>query len=294
MSTKNGLPYYKRYPRDFIEGTIGMPFELKGAYSVLLDLIYMQGGELPDDSRYISGLMGLSVRKWNSIRKDLIEMGKIQVNGEFLTNYRAIIELESLGKLQDKQRENRSRPNKNKDLQKPRFDHTEPEPDTESNTATASLHDSARDAAAGGGRMSENPADFDDVPATDRAPQARPGEMSIDQLYDEVLAAAGLRGGRLPSHWIPPGATNRIMRWRTELGLTDAQIIETVRENRKHHDSAPNRPSAYDRPMADLSSEVKAPPLKPAAPRPSFSKRPNEPKPVWQQVSDRLKTGNQR
>lgn len=80
----NGLPYYKAYPRDFIEGTIGMPFEIKCAYRVVLDLIYMQGGELPDDARYISGLLGCSVRKWKSIRSALIQAGKIHVSGEFL------------------------------------------------------------------------------------------------------------------------------------------------------------------------------------------------------------------
>ena len=127
----NGLPYYKAYPRDFIEGTIGMPLELKGAYRIVLDLIYMQGGELPDDSRYISGLLNCSMRKWASLRNQLIELGKLQVSGEFLTNYRAISELETLSKLQDKQRENRSKSNKNKDLQKPWSDHTEPEPDTD-------------------------------------------------------------------------------------------------------------------------------------------------------------------
>lgn len=135
-SKKNGLPYYKRYPRDFIEGTIGMSFELKAAYSLVLDLIYMQGGNLPDDARYISGLLGLSVRKWNSIREDLIERDKIQVSGKFLTNYRAVIELESLRSLQDKQSENRSRPNKNKDLQSPRSDHTEPEPEPDISSLT--------------------------------------------------------------------------------------------------------------------------------------------------------------
>lgn len=127
----NGLPFYKRYPRDFIEGTIGMPFELKTTYSFILDLIYMQGGELPDDPRYISGLLGCSVRKWNLLRDQLISHGKIHVKNNFLTNYRAVSELESLVKHQDKQRENRSRSNKNKDLQKPWTDHTEPEPDTE-------------------------------------------------------------------------------------------------------------------------------------------------------------------
>lgn len=83
----NGLPYYKRYPRDFIEGTIGMPFEVKAAYSIILDLIYMQGGNLPDDPRYISGLLGVSVRKWGALRLALIESGKITVNGDYLRNH---------------------------------------------------------------------------------------------------------------------------------------------------------------------------------------------------------------
>lgn len=139
----NGLPYYKRYPRDFIEGTIGLSFELKATYSIILDLIYMQGGNLPDDPRYISGLLGVSVRKWNSLRSQLVDAGKIQITGEFLTNYRAVTELESLSKYQDKQAENRSRPNKNKDLQSPKqspkHHHTEPDTDIEDTNVSLSL-----------------------------------------------------------------------------------------------------------------------------------------------------------
>ena len=123
----NGLPYYKAYPRDFIEGTIGMSFELKAAYRLVLDLIYMQAGELPDDARYISGLLGCTVRKWNSLRDELVSQGKVEVSGKFLTNKRANIELESLGKIQEKQRENRSRPNKNNEIESPPFNHTEPD-----------------------------------------------------------------------------------------------------------------------------------------------------------------------
>jgi uncharacterized protein YdaU (DUF1376 family) len=152
----NGLPYYKAYPRDFIEGTIGMPFEMKCAYRVILDLIYMQGGNLPDDPRYISGLLGCSIRKWKSVRDFLVAADKIQVSGDFLTNYRAEKELETLAKLQDKQRENRARPNKNKGLEKPRCDQPEPEPDTLKREANASPKKRAS-------RLSENwvlPADW--------------------------------------------------------------------------------------------------------------------------------------
>ena len=123
----NGLPYYKSYPRDFIEGTIGLTFEVKAAYRLVLDLVYMQGGNLPDDPRYISGLLGLSVRKWKDIRGQLVSAGKLAVNGEFLTNYRAVKELEMLSSFQEKQSENRSRPNKNKEIESPRSHHTEPD-----------------------------------------------------------------------------------------------------------------------------------------------------------------------
>lgn len=135
---KNGLPYYKAYPRDFIEGTIGMPFELKGAYRLVLDLIYMQGGKLPDDPRYISGLLGCSIRKWKSLRSELVQLGKIKVSGEFLTNYRAEKELETLAKLQEKQSEKASRSRKNKDLQKPQQSQPEPEPEPYSSDTNVS------------------------------------------------------------------------------------------------------------------------------------------------------------
>ena len=125
----NGLPYYKAYPRDFIEGTIGMPLELKGAYRVLLDLIYMQGGRLKDDPRYISGLLGCSVRAWKKHRSALIDQHKIIVENGIISNFRADKELETLRKYQVQQSENRRAVNKNNRLEKPSSDHTEPEPE---------------------------------------------------------------------------------------------------------------------------------------------------------------------
>lgn len=125
----NGLPYYKAYPRDFIEGTVGMPFELKGAYRLLLDLIYMHGGDLPDEPRYISGLLGMSVRKWKDVRDRLIEAGKITSKGTSISNERADKELEISRLSRDKQRENRIGSRKNNGLQKPNQNHTDTDTD---------------------------------------------------------------------------------------------------------------------------------------------------------------------
>ena len=130
----NGLPYYKRFPKDFLDGTVLLPFELKGAYGIVLDLIYMHGGKLPNNSRYISGQLSVSVRKWNSFKLALIEADKIQVTGEFIQNYRAVIELETLSKFQNKQRENRSHPNKINGLQTPKLDHSRDYTDTDTDT----------------------------------------------------------------------------------------------------------------------------------------------------------------
>lgn len=129
----NGLPYYKAYPRDFLDGTAGMEFEVKGAYRILLDLIYMHGGRLVDDPRFIAGHMGCSVKKWNGLRAAVIATGKIVVSGGYLGNLRADKELDSLKSFSDKQRENARQPRKNKSLEKataePRLSHTDTDTD---------------------------------------------------------------------------------------------------------------------------------------------------------------------
>lgn len=129
----SGLPYYKAYPRDFLEGTVGMSLELKGAYRLLLDLIYMHSGKLPDDARFISGHLGCSVRAWNGLRKTLSDMGKIVCENGIISNFRASFELHNLEIIQDKQRKNASKPRKNNGLTvamaEPKPSHTEPDTD---------------------------------------------------------------------------------------------------------------------------------------------------------------------
>jgi len=138
----NGLPYYKAYPRDFFEGTVAMPFDLKSAYRLILDLIYMHGGSLPDEPRFIAGNLGCSVRAWSGYRAKLIGMGKISADLGIISNLRANKELDNLGMFQDKQRENASKPRKRNRLAsamaEPKPSHTEPEPDTVKREAKAS------------------------------------------------------------------------------------------------------------------------------------------------------------
>lgn len=87
--------WYKRCGADFIHGTMMLTLEEKGAYSLCLDLIYDRGGPIADDARWLSGVCGVSIRKWNSIRERLVSLGKIQVQDGYLSNARADFELVS-------------------------------------------------------------------------------------------------------------------------------------------------------------------------------------------------------
>ena len=90
--------WYKRYPADFIHGTMGLTLEEKGAYSLCLDLIYVRGEPIPDDARWLSGVCGVSVRKWKSLRASLIEAGKLHEIDSCLDNSRAKKENENYAK----------------------------------------------------------------------------------------------------------------------------------------------------------------------------------------------------
>jgi uncharacterized protein YdaU (DUF1376 family) len=85
--------WYKRCGADFIHGTMMLSLEEKGAYSLCLDLIYDRGEPIPDDARWLSGVCGVSIRKWGTIRARLISLGKIVALNGLLSNSRADFEL---------------------------------------------------------------------------------------------------------------------------------------------------------------------------------------------------------
>jgi uncharacterized protein YdaU (DUF1376 family) len=138
------LPYYKRFPRDFLDGTIGLCLETKGAYAIVLDLIYMRDGRLADDARYIAGQLGCSVRKWTAIRKELVEKGKIQCLDGIISNFRADYLTEESRKYQDNQREIAGLPRKNNALRQPKPSQSESEAELKKEKTTSSPKKGAR------------------------------------------------------------------------------------------------------------------------------------------------------
>ncbi|MCV2865011.1 hypothetical protein [Defluviimonas sp. WL0075] len=84
----------------------------------------------------------------------------------------------------------------------------------------------------------------------------------ITNLYDRVVAAAGLQVGTIPTYWMPPTAIYHVARWR-DLGLFDDEIVEIVRNQRRNHAEPPSGPKAFDRAMQICSSTKSLPKLEP-------------------------------
>lgn len=245
----NGLPYYKAYPRDFIEGTIGMPFELKAAYRLVLDLIYMQGGGLPDDPSYIAALLGCSKRAWTSYRAKLLDLGKIRLEDGLLRNYRADIELQTLAKLSRTQAEKRLGKSKNNALPEPQLNHTEsePEPDKKDDVDDARAGDPA--GSGDGGRAEVIP-----LRVVSSQPEPEPDDAT---LFDLVLDAAGIREVR--GYWMPPAAIIEVGRWRPRFNLTAAQIVEAIRASRKAHQEPVRGPRGLERMLESYAAALHRP-----------------------------------
>lgn len=232
--SQNGLPYYKAYPRDFFEGTRGMPGELKGAYRMVLDLIYQHGGRLPNDARHIAGELGYSVRKWNSILSELVALGKLRCDLGIISNFRADKELVATRSYQDKQRENASKTRENNNIpeamakprDKPKPSHTEPD--------------------------------------TDKKKEEEEEYAREPSFFRRVQAAAGYNPDDVtPTHWMPPKAELEVLAWLDLPGMTEDLALRHVAESTRAKGRA-NGPRAFRDGIRALSAQATAPPLTPA------------------------------
>lgn len=108
--------YFRFYPRDFFDGTVGLTLETKGAYALVIALMHQHDGKLPDDGRYISGHIGCSLRKWNELKRELLIRGKVTLSHGYLENMRVINDQLAKDNFIAKQTENGSKPKKNNGL----------------------------------------------------------------------------------------------------------------------------------------------------------------------------------
>jgi len=102
-----GHPWYKRFPSDFVAGTLGLSLEEKGAYSLLIDLMHDRGGPLDKDLKALSIAFGCSPPRVERILAALLAKGKLIETAEGrLSNPRVEHDLQAAAVLREKQRQN--------------------------------------------------------------------------------------------------------------------------------------------------------------------------------------------
>lgn len=89
------MKWYKHDPEAFKGGTLGLSLEEIGAYVLILDDIYARETGIPDDQGYGCRLLRCDPRVWRRVRARLVHLGKLQVQGQTLTNLRAMSEISS-------------------------------------------------------------------------------------------------------------------------------------------------------------------------------------------------------
>ena len=89
------MKWYKRDPDAALVGMRPLSDAQYKAYNVIIDLLYSRDGKVPDLERFMCSQLDWDPRKWRRVRGELLALGKIQLEGNFLTNYRATSEITS-------------------------------------------------------------------------------------------------------------------------------------------------------------------------------------------------------
>jgi uncharacterized protein YdaU (DUF1376 family) len=248
----NGLPWYQRFPRDLIEGTVGMPYDVKMQYWALLDLIYLYNNALPDDANFICGTFNCSKQLWRKVRAELVSREKVQINNGIISNKRAENILESSKKYSNKQANNRANPNKNNTLPTP-----EPSPDAHQKRTKVEPPQPHTQEQGLKGILPSNPK------KEEEGAQAR---ASIS-VFQEVMLAVGVDPDKPPKFWRGSAATTHVLGWQLVHNLTDDELVEVARLSRRDNPEPPDGPKALDRHMAAFAkAKASAGGIKPASP----------------------------
>lgn len=88
--SERGAQWYKREPRAFLEGVRRLTEREIAVYAIVLDLIYDGGHQTLDDPKHIASYFSdIGVASVRRAIDALVEAGKLERDGEFLTNKRA-------------------------------------------------------------------------------------------------------------------------------------------------------------------------------------------------------------
>ena len=79
------MKWYKHDPAAFLEGTTELTLEERGAYIVLIDLLYARAPANHVTDELVMSAAGINRQRWNRLKTSLMAKGKIHENDGHLT-----------------------------------------------------------------------------------------------------------------------------------------------------------------------------------------------------------------
>ena len=139
---KRHIPYLNFYPADFMNGVRGLSATEVGVYMMLLCRIYEESGPVEMHPLRLATYCGMRQATFESVLMKLVELGKLHIVGNTITNTRAEAEISKraddlknnskAGKASaEKRQQKQSKPST--DVQQP-FNHTDTDTDTDKST----------------------------------------------------------------------------------------------------------------------------------------------------------------
>ncbi|RBO54672.1 hypothetical protein DSD19_04660 [Rhodovulum sp. BSW8] len=213
---RHGASWYPRYPKDFVEGCIGLTAREMCVYCLALDKIYASGGQIEFDAKWI----GAEIKDMGpaSVRRTieaLIAKGKLDLTEDGKISNRRARELcrtrEEVSKT--------NRKNGRKGGRKSAASRRAAEPDM------FDIEDGEEEPAARPRQL---------APAARSEPEVLPPGWG-ETLRDRVILAMGFRDPAAAmtagGHMIGDRTDALVMeRWKADLGLSENDIVETVRD----------------------------------------------------------------
>jgi uncharacterized protein YdaU (DUF1376 family) len=90
------VAFYKHDIAAWRGGTASLTHEQYRVYHVLVEQMMLEEGSVLVHERMLAGIAGMSTRSFRSVLDQLIRLGKVQPDGDRVTNGRAEIELSSV------------------------------------------------------------------------------------------------------------------------------------------------------------------------------------------------------
>jgi len=99
------MKFYRRDPDAALAGMIGLNLEERGAYNSIIDALYSRDGILKDDDNLLKQILGCHGNQRNSIKKRLIQKGKIWIENGFIKAKRVDATIEEAASFSTVQRQ---------------------------------------------------------------------------------------------------------------------------------------------------------------------------------------------